>query len=92
MKKAASSENSAMSDDIAYNGTLLVSDTPHPYPQPCKYCVDLHDHDPNDSPLESGFTVILQLQRHRHYRYRRCYPVSSGVSSLERRGSAHRQP
>jgi hypothetical protein len=67
IKKAASSEKMAIRDDMAYMGTLHVSAL-------FNHChSDVHDHDPNDSSLKCGFTIILQLKSHRHDRYRRSY-------------------
>jgi hypothetical protein len=51
MKNAASRENRAMSDEMAYSGTLW-SDVSENNP---------HDHDPYDRSLQAGFSVILQL-------------------------------
>jgi len=57
MKNAASSEKMAISDDIAYSGTLSSG------PLSTSICLyngeNAHDHDPHDSPLKRGFTIIL---------------------------------
>jgi hypothetical protein len=76
IKNAASKEKMAMNDEIAYNGTLVcISMGQYEY----SWLVSMrdlnsHDHDPNNCALEGRFTIILQLKRDRHDRYRRSYP------------------